>query len=90
MYTIGLDLHQRQSTICILDSAGKLVKQQQIRGGVKELVKQLRSVSPPFQICYEASWVRLSNESTRRWAKSRPGRARPKEPERNTNDSGRK
>ncbi len=55
MYTIGLDLHQRQSTICILDSAGKLVKQQQIRGGAKELVKQLRSVSPPFQICYEAS-----------------------------------
>ena len=55
MYTIGLDVHQRVSVLCILDTAGKLVKQERLRGGVDVLLAALRKLARPWQICYEAS-----------------------------------
>jgi transposase len=55
MWTIGLDTHQRLFVMCILDSAGKLVKQERLRGGAEVLLAYLRKLPAPFQICYEAS-----------------------------------
>jgi transposase len=55
MQTVGLDVHQRVSVLCILDSAGKLVKQERLRGEVDVLLAYLRKLRSPFQICYEAS-----------------------------------
>jgi len=55
MLTIGLDVHQRVFVVCILDSAGKLIRQERLRGEVKVLIAYLRKLPKPFQVCYEAS-----------------------------------
>jgi transposase len=55
MWTIGLDAHQRLFVVCILDSAGKLIQTERLRGGSEELLAYLRKLPERFQICYEAS-----------------------------------
>jgi transposase len=55
MWTIGLDAHQGLNVLCILDSAGKMIKTERVRGAADVLFKYLRKVPEPFQICYEAS-----------------------------------
>lgn len=56
MYTIGLDVHLRLFVLCILDSAGKVVKEERLRGGPEVLFAYLQKLRLPFQICYEASY----------------------------------
>lgn len=55
MWLIGLDVHQRTSTICILDGNGRVVKIMTIRGSRLAVIAKLRSLNHPFKICYEAS-----------------------------------
>jgi transposase len=55
MRYIGLDVHKKMSSICILDDHGKKVKQMQVRGPVPEVLQVLRKIKKPFKICYEAS-----------------------------------
>lgn len=55
MLTIGLDVHQRSSAVCILDENGRLFKQFTVRGGPRETVCRLAALHEPFQICFEAS-----------------------------------
>ena len=55
IWSVGLDVHQRSSTICILDENGKRVKQQQVRGSWQKVVEVLQHLAHPFAICYEAS-----------------------------------
>jgi transposase len=57
MYYVGLDVHAKRSSICILDENGKLVKHLEVKGGgwprLLEVVDA--QVPRPFAICYEAS-----------------------------------
>jgi transposase len=55
MWSIGLDVHQRWSVICILDENGCLVKERRIVGHWQELLSVLKGLGQPFAICYEAS-----------------------------------
>lgn len=55
MWSVGLDVHQRSSTLCILDENGKRVKQQQVRGSWQKVMEFLGQLGHPFAICYEAS-----------------------------------
>jgi transposase len=55
MWTIGLDAHQRLFVVCILDSSGRRIKTERLRGGPEVLWAYLRKLPEPFQICYEAS-----------------------------------
>jgi len=55
MWFIGLDVHWRTSTVCILDEHGRRVKSKTIRGSWEKLLKELAEVDKPFAICYEAS-----------------------------------
>ena len=55
MWSVGLDVHWRTSTVCILDENGKKVKGRTIRGGWPKLLTWLRRQKHPFAICYEAS-----------------------------------
>lgn len=55
MWYVGLDFHQRSSTIWILDENGKTVKVVKIKGGWPEVMAVLRGLNHPFAICYEAS-----------------------------------
>jgi transposase len=55
MWFIGLDVHWRTSTVCILDEHGRRVKSKTIRGRWEKLLKELAQLGKPFSICYEAS-----------------------------------
>jgi transposase len=55
MLYVGLDVHSRQSSLCILNSGGGTVNQIQLNGPRATVVDQLRQLKEPFSICYEAS-----------------------------------
>jgi transposase len=59
MYSLGLDIHQRRSSACILDENGKVVKERQVLGSWGRLlmeVQRWRAELPgPLAVCYEAS-----------------------------------
>jgi transposase len=54
MFYVGLDIHTKQVTICVLDSDGKLVQRAQVRQ-LDELKRFLERLGSPFEVCYEAS-----------------------------------
>ena len=55
MLYVGLDVHSRQSSLCILNAAGGTVNQIQIKGPRAAVVDRLRQLDQPFSVCYEAS-----------------------------------
>src|SRR5690348_6190124 len=57
MRYVGLDVHQNRSSLCILDSNGKRVKEFEVRGGWDKLLEAIKEVAKDgsFAICYEAS-----------------------------------
>ena len=55
MLYVGLDVHSRQSSLCILNSAGGTVNEIQLKGPRSGVVDRLRQLDQPFSICYEAS-----------------------------------
>jgi transposase len=55
LYYVGVDVHQRRSSVCILDGHGKVVKEFNVKGTWKELLAQMSRVPRPFCVCYEAS-----------------------------------
>jgi transposase len=55
MLYVGLDVHSRQSSLCILNSAGGVVNQFQVKGQRSAVVDRLRQLNEPFSVCYEAS-----------------------------------
>src|SRR5438552_17434234 len=56
MYYVGLDVHFKRSSVCILDCDGKLVKRLEVKGAWARLFEEVdRSVPRPFAVCYEAS-----------------------------------
>jgi transposase len=55
MLYVGLDVHSRQSSLCILNSGGGTVNEIQLKGPRSTVVDQLRRLKEPFSICYEAS-----------------------------------
>ena len=55
MYYVGIDVHQKSSSVEILDCNGKLFKRQEVKGRWPVLVEELAKVPKPFAVCYEAS-----------------------------------
>jgi transposase len=55
MLYVGLDVHQKRSSICILDDNGKTVKQELVKGPWPQLIDRLRGIGQPMSVCYEAS-----------------------------------
>lgn len=56
MWYVGLDLHWRTSTVCIVNEQGAEVKKATVKGGWDRLLEWLdREVVGPYEICYEAS-----------------------------------
>jgi len=55
MRYVGLDVHTKRSSICILDEHGKRVKQELIKGPRSAVVERLRQEPGPISICFEAS-----------------------------------
>jgi transposase len=55
MRYVGLDVHSKRSSICILNHDGKTVKQELIKGRWPAVVDRLRRIDGPISVCYEAS-----------------------------------
>jgi transposase len=55
MRYVGMDVHSKYTTLCILDENGKIVKEQEVHGSLGDVLAALRTIPAPFAICYEAS-----------------------------------
>jgi len=55
MNYIGLDVHWRTSTYCVLNEEGARVMERTVRGGWDRLVEELSRIDGPVSIGYEAS-----------------------------------
>lgn len=54
MYYIGLDVHSKQSTFCVLDDNGKRIRTFTRKGHWRGVIEALNQYQP-FAICFEAS-----------------------------------
>ena len=55
MWYVGLDVHSRQSSYCVLDENGKKLRGRLIKGPWDKLLLDLAGIKRPFSICFEAS-----------------------------------
>jgi hypothetical protein len=54
MYYVGLDIHTKRISICVLNETGQLVRRCQVRG-IAEMLGVLQALPDRFEVCYEAS-----------------------------------
>jgi transposase len=54
MYYIGLDIHTKRISICVLNETGQVVRRCQVRG-IEEMLGTLKALPDRFEVCYEAS-----------------------------------
>jgi len=55
MLHVGMDVHWKTTTICILDDHGRKVKHKRIDGYWKEVLQFVATIKKPFQVAFEAS-----------------------------------
>src|SRR5688500_10336840 len=56
MHYVGLDVHARRSSVCVLNADGKTLRQFEVRGDWPALLERVAADVPrPFAVCYEAS-----------------------------------
>ena len=55
MWYVGLDVHTRRSTFCVLDSQGRKVRSATIHGSWDKVLSELAKIKETFKICFEAS-----------------------------------
>ena len=55
MYYVGLDVHYRTSTYCILNANGREIKCETIRGHWPKLLDRLAALKEPWTVCFEAT-----------------------------------
>ena len=55
MWYVGLDVHWKTSSLCILDENGRRVKRMTIRSHWPEVLAECGRIPKPFAICFEAS-----------------------------------
>lgn len=54
MFYVGLDIHSKHISICVLNEAGQLVHRNQVRT-IDQMMRVLERLSDRFEVCYEAS-----------------------------------
>ena len=55
MWYVGMDVHMRQTTFCVLDENGKKIKTRTVHSGWRTVILELKKLKKPFAVCYEAS-----------------------------------
>ena len=55
MWYIGLDVHWKRSTVCILNEYGQQIKSKTIHLGWQAVLHFCRKIKEPFAVCFEAS-----------------------------------
>src|SRR5581483_78736 len=54
MFYVGLDIHSKHVSICVLDENGKVVRRTKVRT-IHEALSNLERLPDRFEVCYEAS-----------------------------------
>ena len=54
MFYVGLDIHSKHVSICVLDENGKVVRRTKVRT-IHEALSSLERLPDRFEVCYEAS-----------------------------------
>jgi transposase len=54
MFYVGLDIHSKHVTICVLDENGKVYRRAKV-GTIHETLSSLERLPDRFEVCYEAS-----------------------------------
>ena len=54
MLYVGLDIHNKHITICVLNETGQIVQRGQVRA-LNQLMRILETLPDRFEVCYEAS-----------------------------------
>jgi len=55
MWYVGLDVHARQSSFCVLDGQGRKILSRTVHGPYSKVVREMQSVKQPFSVCFEAT-----------------------------------
>jgi transposase len=55
MLYVGVDVHWKKSSVCILNDQGRQIKAQQVTGGWNRMLEALAAIPEPFNLCFEAS-----------------------------------
>jgi len=55
MWYVGLDVHSKRSTYCILDENGRKIKSRTVRGTWRKVLGEMAQIKSPFAVCFEAS-----------------------------------
>jgi transposase len=54
MYYVGLDIHSKHISVCVLNEAGKFLHRTRVRT-IDEMMRILERLTDRFEVCYEAS-----------------------------------
>lgn len=54
MLYVGLDIHSKHITVCVLDENGKVARRRQVRT-IDEMMQLVEQLPDRFEVCYEAS-----------------------------------
>jgi hypothetical protein len=54
MVYVGLDIHTKHISICVLSETGQVAHRSRVRS-IEEMMQMLKSLPDRFEVCYEAS-----------------------------------
>ena len=54
MFYVGLDIHTKHISICVLSETGQVAHRSRVRR-IEEMLQSLKGLSDRFEVCYEAS-----------------------------------
>ena len=54
MFYVGLDIHSKQISVCVLNETGQVVHRTRVRA-INEMIRILEGLPDRFEVCYEAS-----------------------------------
>ena len=54
MYYVGLDIHSKHISVCVLNEVGKFLHRTRVRT-IDEMMRILERLTDRFEVCYEAS-----------------------------------
>jgi transposase len=54
MYHVGLDIHSKHISLCVLNETGQLIRRDRVRS-IDQMMQVLEGLPDRFEVCYEAS-----------------------------------
>jgi hypothetical protein len=54
MFYVGLDIHSKRISVCVLSETGQVVRRTHVRT-IEEMMRILEALPDRFEVCYEAS-----------------------------------